>query len=74
MPGFTSLNILGKIFKKLFGLSNARFYQMRKQAEKNNDYTMHHISETVSSKYFSLLKIKVKTKYKNYIYNVATLQ
>jgi len=55
----------GKIFKKLFGLSNARFYQMRKQAEKNNDYTMHYISETMSKStsifdYAGKMRIKPK--------------
>ena len=58
MNNFASMNVLGKIFKKLFGMSNARFYQLRKQAEKNIDYTPNYIAETMSSKlYLSHLNI-----------------
>ena len=38
----------GKLFKRVFGLSNARFYHMRKQIENKNSHLPYRIAELMS--------------------------
>jgi len=64
-PDAFHVKLAGKIFKWLFGLSNARFYHMRKQFEKQNGRLPYRIAEAMSEStsifdYAGKMRIKPK--------------